>query len=293
MNKTKGEWLVDSTINTLLVIIALMTIYPIWYVLIASVSSPSDIASGKVLFLPKGLNLEAYKKLFDNPMIWRGYFNSIWYTSAHTILSLCITVPCAYSLSRKDLPGRAIFSSFFIITMYFSGGLIPTFLVVNSLNMLNTPWAVIVPSAVSVYNLILIKSFFSNSIPDSLYDAARIDGASNTLFFIRIVIPLSPAILAVIALFTMTSSWNSYLPAQMYLYKTDLYTLQQVIKGITSQNTSTLVENLSTDEMSKLILEKNLMKYAVVVVGCLPLVIMYPFVQRFFVSGIMLGAVKE
>ena len=294
MKKRKnGEKVVDFIINFLLLAIALIAIYPIWYVLIASVSNPTSIAAGKVVLLPDGFNLQAYIKLLDNKLIWKGYFNSICYTLATTALSMAVTVPCAYALSRKDLPGRSFFSTFFIVTMYFSGGLIPSFLLINSLGWLNSPLALIVPGAMNVYNMILVKSFFLNSIPDALYDAARIDGASNTLFFIKVVLPLSPAILAVIALFTMTASWNTYLPAQMYIYDTDLFTLQQVIKGITAEVSTALMENMSTDEVSKLILERNLMKYAVVVVGCLPLVIMYPFIQKYFVGGIMLGAVKE
>ena len=291
--RNNSDRIVDLVINVLLAAVGLIAIYPIWYVLIASVSNPTSIAAGKVVLWPDGFNLQAYIKLLDNQMIWKGYFNSICYTLAATALSMFVTVPCAYALSRKDLPGRTFFSTFFIITMYFSGGLIPSFLVINSLGWLNSPLALIVPGAMSVYNMILVKSFFLNSIPDALYDAARIDGASNTLFFIKVVLPLSPAILAVIALFTMTSSWNSYLPAQMYIYDTDLYTLQQVIKGITAEVSTALMENMTTDEISKLILERNLMKYAVVVVGCLPLVLMYPFIQKYFVGGIMLGAVKE
>ena len=294
MKKIKtGEQIVDLVINVLLAAVGLIAIYPIWYVLIASVSNPTAIAAGRVVLWPEGFNMQAYLKLLDNKLIWKGYMNSLCYSFAATALSMAVTVPCAYALSRKDLPGRKYFSTFFIITMYFSGGLIPSFLVINSLGWLNSPLALIVPGAMSVYNMILVKSFFLNSIPESLYDAARIDGASNTLFFIKVVLPLSPAILAVIALFTMTSSWNSYLPAQMYIYNTDLYTLQQVIKGITAEVSTALMENMSTDEISKLILERNLMKYAVVVVGCLPLVLMYPFIQKYFVGGIMLGAVKE
>lgn len=291
--KVKQERTVNAVINIMLILIALITIYPIWYVLIASVSSPVAIASGEVVLLPKGINFSAYRKLFDNPLIWKGYFNSICYTAAHTVLSMIVMVPCAYALSRKDLPGRPFFSTFFIITMYFSGGLIPSFMVVNKLGMLDTPWALIVPGCVNAYNLILIKNFFTSNIPDSLYDAARIDGCSYTRFFLKIVLPLSPAILAIIALFTMTASWNSYLPAQMYIYDTDLQTLQQVIKGITAEISSSLVENMSTDEIAAILFEKSLMKYAVVVVGCIPLVLVYPFVQKYFVGGIMLGAVKE
>ena len=279
MRKKKGERWLDLSINVMLIIVAMISIYPIWYVLIASVSDPTAIAAGQVTIIPKGFNLQAYKKLFQNSMIWTGYKNSIIYTTAATLVDLFVQATCAFALSRKTLPGRKFLSTLFIITMYFSGGMIPRFII-------------IIPGCVSVYNIILLRNFFEYNIPDSLIEAAQIDGASWTKCFIKVVLPLSTAIIATVALFSITSHWNAYLGAQMYLYDSELYTLQQVIKIITSEASSVVSENATLDEMRQMILERNLMKYAVVVVGSIPLIIAYPFVQKHFVGGVMVGAVK-
>ena len=292
MRKKKGERWLDLSINVMLIIVAMISIYPIWYVLIASVSDPTAIAAGQVTIIPKGFNLQAYKKLFQNSMIWTGYKNSIIYTTAATLVDLFVQATCAFALSRKTLPGRKFLSTLFIIIMYFSGGMIPRFIIISKLGMLNSPLALIIPGCVSVYNIILLRNFFEYNIPDSLIEAAQIDGASWTKCFIKVVLPLSTAIIATVALFSITSHWNAYLGAQMYLYDSELYTLQQVIKIITSEASSVVSENATLDEMRQMILERNLMKYAVVVVGSIPLIIAYPFVQKHFVGGVMVGAVK-
>ena len=292
MKRKFEERVVDIVINVVLIILGLVALYPIWYVIIASISSPVAISTGEVVFLPKGLNIDAYKALLAEKRIWIGYRNSIVYTTAATILDLLVMIPCAYALSRHSLPGRKFFMTAFIFTMYFSGGLVPKYLVINSLGMVNTPWALIIPGCVNVFNMIIARSFFESSIPDSLLDAAQIDGANYTRFFVQIVLPLSPAMLAIIALYSVTAHWNAYLGAQMYIYDADLYTLQQVIKSITATLDSTLMENATFDEISAAIREKQLMKYAVVLVASLPLVVAYPFIQKYFVKGVMVGAVK-
>jgi len=295
MKKLSGEKVFDYAVNISLVLIAIIVLYPIWYVLIASISSPQAIANGEVLLFPKGINFAAYRKLLDNKMIWIGYKNSILYTAAATVLHLVVVIPCAYALSVKRLPGRSFFMTLFVITMYFSGGMIPTYLLINSLGMINTPWAMIVPGCVSAYNMIVARSFFESNIPDSLLDAARIDGCGYTRFFLNIVIPLSPAVIAIIALFVIQANWNGYLSAQMYLYDSDLFTLQQVIKGITAKIDQSLAADsgMTMEQMLRIIQERQLLKYAVVIVSSIPLVILYPFIQKFFVKGIMVGAVKE
>ena len=180
----------------------------------------------------------------------------------------------------------------FLITMYFNGGMIPKYLLLNSLGMVNTPWALIIPGCVNVYNLIVARSFFESNIPDSLLEAAQIDGSSYTRFFLQVVLPLSPAVIAIITLFCVQAHWNAYLGAQMYIYDSDLYTLQQVIRSITATLDQSLSDDTSMEQMIQIMQEKQLMKYAVVVVASIPLVIIYPFVQKFFVKGIMVGAVK-
>lgn len=292
MKSGNYEKRVNLAIDFLLVLIGCVAIYPIWYVLIASVSSPAAISKGEVILLPKGLNFSAYETLFQNKQIWTGYRNSLLYTTVGTLLDLSVMIPCAYALSRRSLPGGSVLMKLFVFTMYFSGGMIPSYLLVNSLGMVNTPWALIVPSCVNVYNMIVARSFFLASIPEALFDAARIDGCNYTRFFFRVVLPLSPAVLAILALFSIQARWNAYLTPQIYIYSPNLRTLQQVIQGITANLDTTLLETATVEQISRVVQEKQLLKYAVVIVGSLPLVILYPFVQKFFVKGIMVGAVK-
>lgn len=292
MKYKNGERMINRIFNVALIIVIIVSIYPIWFTVIASVSNPSAISNGEVVLIPKGFNLSAYRKMLDNSQIWIGYRNSILYTFFGTIVNLVVQIPCAYALSRKKLPGRRGLMFLFTFTMYFSGGMIPQFLLINKLGLINSPLALIVPSALSVYNVIVARSFFEGSIPESLYEAARIDGCSYTRFFLQIVVPLSGAMIAIITLFCVQAHWNVYLSAAMYIYDSRYYNLQQVIKAITATLDSGLVETMSTEEMVRLMQEKQLMKYAVVVVSCVPLIAIYPFVQKFFVKGVMIGAVK-
>lgn len=282
----------DIVINLILAVIAIVSIYPIWYVLIASVSSPSAISLGQVVLWPKGFNLSAYKSLLDNKLIWMGYRNTILYTFFGTLIDLVVQISAAYALSRPRLPGRKWIMTLFIITMYFSGGMIPKYMLLNSLNMINTPWALLIPGCANIFNIIVARSFFENNVPESLYDAARIDGCGYLRFFVKIVLPLSPAILAIIALYCIQGHWNTYLTAQMYIYDTELLTLQQVIRTITATLDASLSDSMSATELVESMREKQLLKYSVIVVSVVPMVIVYPFVQKFFVRGVMVGAVK-
>lgn len=286
----------DLIINILLVIIAITCIYPIWYILICSVSNPGAISSGRVLLWPVGLTQAAYDKLFSTKQIWIGYRNTIFYTFFGTAINLLVQIPCAYAFSRRDLRGRRFLMFLFTFTMYFGGGTIPTYLLVNKLGLLNTRWSMLLPGAVSAYNIIVARSFFEGSIPESLFDAARIDGSSYTRFFIQVVVPLSGAMIAIISLFCIQAHWNTYLSGVMYLYKPQLFTLQQVIRGITANIDSSLKEamdiSMSMDEYNYLQQQKQLLKYATVIVAAIPMIILYPFIQKFFVKGVMIGAVK-
>lgn len=290
--KKSGEWVFDYTVNIILIMVAVVCIYPLWYVLIASVSSPTAIGNGEVILWPKGFNLNGYTRLIENKNIWIGYRNSLLYTIAGTAVDFLIQIPVAYALSRKNLPGHRIIMALFVFTMYFSGGIIPKYLLLASLGMINSPVALIIPSCVSVFNIIVAKSFFEGSVPDSLYDAARIDGCGYTRFFVKIVLPLSRALLAIIALYCIQRHWNVFLDAEMYLIDSKYYTLQQVIRGITAQVDANLAEGMGSAEMIRLMQEKQLLKFSVIVVSVVPLVIIYPFVQKFFVRGVMVGAVK-
>lgn len=290
--RSRGEKIFDALVIVLLLILSIITIYPIYYVIIASISSPNFISSGDVVLFPKGVNITAFKYLMENKSIWIGYRNSILYTIAGTMVDLAVTIPCAYALSRKSLPYRRILMTLFVFTMYFNGGLIPKYLLINSLGMIDTPLALIIPGCINVFNLIIARSFFESNISDSLLEAVKIDGASYTRFFFQFALPLSPAMLAIIALYSIQGHWNAYLGAQMYIQSPNLQTLQVIIKNITATLDTGLVEEISTQELVEIVQKKQLMKYAVVVVAIIPLAIIYPLVQKFFVRGVMIGAIK-
>lgn len=287
-----GDRLFNAIIIAMLGVTVLVTLYPMYYVLIASVSHPLFISTGQVLLIPKGLNTHAYSALLEDARIWLGYRNSLFYTTVGTSLNLLVTLPCAYALSRPKLPGRKAFFFFFIFTMYFSGGVTPTYLLVSRLNLINTVWIMIIPGSVGVFNLLIARNFFQENIPEELYDSARIDGASVTRFFIGFVLPLSKAIIAVLALFFALSRWNDYFNALIYLQDDNLQTLQVIIRSITAKLDTSMVESIDPGKVSAIIQKKQLLKYAVVVVSIAPMLLLYPVIQRYFVTGIMLGAVK-
>lgn len=290
--RSKGDKILDSFIIAVLVILGIISLYPIYYVIIASVSNPHYISTGQVVFAPRGLNVMAYEKLLNNREIWVGYRNSIFYTVFGTAINLAVTLPCAYALSRKSLPGRRFFSLMFIFTMYFSGGMVPSYILLNTLHMLNTPWALLLPGAVSVFDLIVARSFFESSIPEAVFESARIDGSSITRFFFQIALPLSPAMIAVLALLYALIHWNSYFNAMIYIQNPKIQTLQVIIKNITAKLDPTLIETMTSDEIARQVQEQQLLKFAVVVVSFVPLFLAYPFIQRFFIRGVMIGAVK-
>ena len=294
MRRTLGDKITDDVINGLLVLVIFVTVYPLYFVVIASISNVDAIARGEVVLWPIGFNIDSYKKLLDTSSIWSGYRNTTIYTVVGVIFNLLVQIPCAFVLSRKELPGKRFIMLLFVITMYFGGGMIPRYLLINSLGWIDNPLSLIVPACISVYNIIVAKSFFEAGIPESLFEASRLDGCGYLRYFTQIVVPLSGAMIAIIALYNMQAHWNTYLTAQMYIYDPDLFTLQQVIRNITSLLTASLsnpgVEQ-DPDYFRKL-QEAELIKYAVVVVSCVPLAVVYPFVQKYFVKGVMVGAVK-
>ena len=297
MLQERGDRAFNVAINVLLIIAALITLYPLWYVIIASVSHPTAITMGKVYLWPVDFTLQGYELLLENERIWMGYRNTIFYTVAATALQMVVQISCAFALTRRDLPGRRALNLFFVFTMYFGGGMIPSYLLIYELGWLDNPIVMIVPSAMSVYNMIVARSFFMGSIPESLFDAARIDGCSYIRFFIQVVLPLSGAMLAIIALFNMQVTWNAYLNAQIYLITPEYQTLQQIIQQIVSQATAmvegpSLGGNMDAEEMNEMIFRRQLLTYCVIFVASAPMIAIYPFMQKFFVKGIMVGAVK-
>lgn len=293
------ETKIDRIFNTANVIIMTMVlitmIYPLIYVVSASISDPDLVNQGKVLLLPKGISFEGYIRVFRNREIWTGYRNTIFYTVLGTMINLIVTLPAAYSLSRKDFYGRNILMALFTFTMFFSGGLIPTYLVVNGLGLRDTIWALLLPSAASMYNIIITRTFFQSNIPDEMREAAEIDGCTNTRLLFTIVLPLSAPIIAVIALFYGVVHWNSYFSALIYISKRELYPLQLIIREIllfNEMSTEMLKNGETMDAFAKQARIADMIKYAVIIVSSAPILIVYPFLQRYFTQGIMIGAIK-
>ncbi len=289
-----GDRGVNFVIHFILLLAALCCLYPMWYVIIASFSDPRYIGSGRVWLWPMGFTLKGYEALFNHDQIWVGYRNTIFYTACCSALGMVLQVGCGYGMSRKALPGRKWINIFFVFTMYFSGGTIPSYMLLSSFGWVNTPIVMIIPGAFSVWNMIIARSFFQGSIPDSLFDAARIDGCSYLRFLFKVVLPLSTAMLAIIALYNVQGHWNSYMTGLIYLRDSKLFTLQQVIQRLqTAAYTIPEIVDPQTQQMlDDLQVKNSLLKYTAVIAGALPLLLGYPFIQRFFIKGVMVGAVK-
>lgn len=286
----------DKIFDTLVLLFCIITfliiVYPVYFIVIASFSNPADVAMGKIWLYPKGLCLDGYKEVFKSSEIWIGYRNTILYTVVGTLIFLIINMPAAYALSRKDLKGRKIILIYFMFTMFFNGGMIPTYFAIKDFGLYNTFWVMVLPFSVNVYNIIVMKSFFTANIPSSLYDAACIDGCSTTRYFILIVIPLSKAIIAVMTLWTAVSMWNSYFNALLYIKDDALKPLQLVLRNILVKNESMMLEQGGTGQAAVRQLAE-IMKYSVIVVSTVPIMCIYPFVQKHFNQGVMIGSVKE
>ncbi|MFD1607477.1 carbohydrate ABC transporter permease [Oceanobacillus luteolus] len=283
--------------NKLLVWFFIVVIsYPLIYIISASISDPQYVNSGEMWLFPKGITFEGYERVFQNSEIWLGYRNTIFYTLLGTFINLAVTLPMAYALSRSDLIGRNVIMAMLVFTMFFEGGLIPTYLLVRDLGMINTVWAMVLPSAAAMWNIIVTMSFFKVSIPRGLEEAAEIDGASQIRIFFQIVIPLSAPIIAVMALFYGVGHWNQYFGALIYLQDRELYPLQLFLREILIQQqlTTELMQSSGTAEaLSQHARIADIIKYAVMIVSAAPLLIVYPFLQRFFIKGVMIGSIKE
>lgn len=286
----------DKVLNVIFIVIVsimmVLCLYPVYFVLLASISSSTVVNSGEFLLWPKEIHFTGYEFVFRNNRILVGYMNTIIYTVGGTFLGLTFTVPAGYALSRKDLPGRGIIMKLMVFTMYFSGGLIPTYLVVKSLGLVNSRWVVVILGAVSVYNIILIRSFCASSIPDELLDAAKIDGCGNIRFFIQIVIPLSQAIIAVISLYLAVGYWNNYYIAFIYINDVNKQPLQIVLRDLLMSASSTGADIQDGEMMGEYMKMVQVVKYAVIVVATAPILCLYPFLQKYFVKGVMIGSVK-
>jgi len=282
-----------SILNTLfLLAILLAVLYPLVYVVSASFSDPHAVTSGRVKLFPVDFSTIGYEKIFEHPTIMRGFSNSLFYMLVGSSVNVIMTLVAAYPLSRRDLPGRRVLIAFFFFPMLFSGGLIPFFLVVRDIGLYNTRWALIIPTAMSVWNLMIAISFFRTSIPVELLEAAQLDGCNDIQYFVRILLPLSGPIIAVLFLFYAVWHWNQYFYALIFLDDQSLYPLQLVMRDILILNDLDLGMLADVRTMAQQQSLKEQLKFTMIVVSSLPVMLLYPFVQRHFVKGITLGAVK-
>lgn len=290
--QSKGDKLFDVVNVILILLILLIVLYPMYFVLIASVSDAKLVIAGRVLVIPLKMNIDAYKMVFKDSTIVTGYVNSLIYMVVGTSLNVFLTTLAAYPLSRSDLKGRGFFMGVLMVTMFFSGGLIPTYMIMNSLGFVNTIWGVIFPGAISVYNTIVMRTYFMNSIPVELQEAAQVDGCRNTVLLVKIIIPLSKPIIAVMLLFYGVGHWNGWFNALIYLNDSLKYPLQLVLRSILIQNQMSQEMLGDIDTLGDRVMLAETIKYALIVVATLPMMIIYPFLQRYFVKGVMVGAVK-
>ena len=269
-------------------LISATIILPLLHIISGSFSDPMQLLTGNVSFWPKGFTTSMYEKVLKDASIWTGYLNTILYTVLGTLISVTLTACAAYPLSRKDLFGRNVFISLFIFTMFFNGGMIPTYLIIQKLGMLNKIWALVLPSAISTYNMIIMRTFFENTIPNELIEAAALDGCNDITTFFRIVLPLSGAVFAVMALFYGVAQWNSWFPALLYIRDRSLYPLQMILREVLIQSD---IGNMAGSTGDVEVIGDGL-KYATMVVSTLPIMCLYPFLQKYFVAGVTIGAVK-
>ncbi|WP_225048453.1 carbohydrate ABC transporter permease [Lacticaseibacillus kribbianus] len=296
---TKADRIFKYFLYAFVLLAVLIVIYPLIYIISASVSDPTAVNSGAMWLWPKGFSLDGYEVILKYKDIWRGYGMTIFYTFAGTGISLFMTLPCAYAISRPDFSGKKWFTTFMQVTMFLNGGLIPGYLLIKTLGMVNTVWALLIPGAVSVYNIVVTRAFFQSNVPWEMQEAAKIDGASDFQIFFRIVLPLSAPIIAVMALFYGVGIWNSYFGALVYLQNKALYPLQMVLRQILvlqdmqqGAATGAAITATAAEAMERKAELAAIIKYGVMIVSSLPVILIYPFLQRFFVKGVLIGSLK-
>lgn len=276
----------------ILSLILVIVLYPLLYVVAASFSDPQAVIRGEVFIFPVRPTLRGYEAVFQNKKILRGFANSFFYLFVGTGVNIIMTILCAYPLSRKEFKARNKISLYFVFTMYFSGGLMPTYVLVNKLHLIDTRWAIIIPMAMSTYNMIICRTFIVNSIPDELYEASQMDGCSPFRYMLSVILPLCKPILAVLMLYYGVARWNDYFNAMLFLNKEQLQPLTIVMKEILISGQVDMTKVSDASAAAKLQGMSDLLKYSTIVVGSLPVLILYPFVQKYLVQGVMIGAVK-
>ena len=297
-SKIQGDFRFDVVNIIVLGLITLLFFYPMYLCLISAVSSPEEVYAGRVLLLPKGFNSEGFQRVIENDSLWRGYLNTIFYTVLGTCINLALTMTGAFVLSRRTFALRTPLNWMVLFTMFFGGGMIPTYLLVKDLKLLNTVWSLVLPGAISTWNLIITRTFLATSIPNELQEAAYIDGCNNIRFFLRIVLPNATTIIAVIGLFYAVDHWLSYWNAMLYITDETKYPLQLVLRDILLKAEVALESARSGEDSESAMAVVELLrisesvKYIVVIAGTLPLLIVFPFVEKYFVKGVMIGSVK-
>jgi len=281
-----------AVVGTILTLFTLIVLYPLIYVVSSSFSSGTAVSTGRVLLWPVESTLKGYETVFAHKHIISAYSNTIFYTVVGTVINLAVTVTCAYPLSRRDFPMRRFFSLMFLFTMYFGGGLIPTYILMSKIGFVNSRWVMLIPGALSVYNMILVRTYLSSSIPGELLEASQIDGCSDTGFFFKILLPLSKPIIAVITLYYAVGHWNAYFNAMIYLNDVDKYPLQLILREILLASQISLDDMVDVEAMVAKQGLSDILKYALIVVATAPILCVYPFIQRYFIKGVMIGSVK-
>jgi len=285
-----GDTFFDVFVRGYLVITFLVIAYPLFFIILASFSDPAAVGSGNVWLWPVGFNLEGYRAILEHDKIWIGYRNTILYTAFGTLISLIVTLPAAYTLSRKDFLPRRFFMIYFTIVMFFSGGLIPTYIVISNFNMVNTIWVMLIPFCLNIYNLIIARTFFQTSIPDEISEAAIIDGCDDARLFFQIVLPLSKAVVAVMALFYAVATWNNYFRPMIYIRNDAIQVLQVFLRDILVLNQ--YLESMDGATFNEMQTVADMIKYGVIIVSALPMLMFYPFMQKYFVKGVLIGSIK-
>ncbi len=296
IGRCRSDVIYDTILFILLSLVFLVVAYPLYFVIISSVSDPIAVSNGEVTFYPIGFTLDGYREVFKTNTVVRGFLNSLLYTVCGVSVNLLVTLPTGYALSRKDFALKKFVTFFYMLTMFIGGGMMPTYLIVKQTGLLNSMWALIIPGAMGVYNMIVAKTFFSTNIPLELMEAAKLDGCGNTRFFFHIVLPLSGAITAILVLYYGQGHWNSYFSALLYINDREKWPLQLELRNILLLNTNTMTKEFITEEMRKEQARRealaNMMKYSLIIISSIPMLIVYPFVQKHFVKGVMIGSVK-
>ena len=296
LKRARGDVIYDVIIFCILTFLFLIVAYPLYFVIISSISDPIAVSAGKVTVLPVGFTLDGYKEVFKTKTVMRGFANSILYTVVGTLVNLFVTIPTSYALSRKDFTLKKPITLFYLLTMFVSGGMMPTYIIVRNTGLLNTMWALILPGAMGVYNMIVARTFFITNIPVELMEAAKLDGCGNTRFFFYIVLPLSGAITAILCLYYGVGHWNNYFSALIYITTREKWPLQLELRNILLLNsvgaTSRVMTEQELKEKERLDALKEMMKYSLIIISSIPVLVIYPFVQKHFVKGVMIGSVK-